>query len=253
MGVAVAQIQGPMWVRYPHDDEHPCADDSECTAGLRCQEAAFDIATQFPCASDRDCPAKRVRFRDSTLQSAAHCAANVCIYRPEPGRWCERRRQLWDAPALSERRCTFNRECPSGMSCGVGGLGLPEADARKIRGRCVFLPIFVWSPGTEFWTPNTDPRWPDPPPPPKNLPATWDITVKPLPPAPHGYFWIRESQSPCWWGTCRVGMGCIHMSHQPRYPATTYVLQSASSSCLPDEGQFDQSLGVYDEVSADLR
>jgi hypothetical protein len=251
-GVAVAQVQVPLWVRYPHDDEHPCASDRDSSAGLRCQENAFEIATWVPCKSERDCPVKRVHFRDNILQTAPRCSANVCIYRPEPRLWCWHRRQLWDAPVVTERNCTFDRECPSGMTCGVAGL--PDNDAKKIRGRCAFLPIFVWSPGTGFLEPEGEPRWPQSPPLPKNLPTIWDITVGPLPPAPHGYFWIQGAQFPCWWMTCRLGMGCniLNISHPQRYPATTYVLRPADSLCLPDEEHFDQALGLYDEVTADL-
>jgi hypothetical protein len=43
------------------------------------------------------------------------------------------------------------------------------------------------------------------------------------------------------------------MSHKPRYPATIYVLKPANSMCLPDEAQFVQELGLYDEVLADLQ
>lgn len=138
------------------------------------------------------------------------------------------------------------------MTCGVSGGS--DAERKKIADRCVFLPVFVWPRGTQFFGGKEEPwKWQPPPPLPNNLPTIWDITAKPLPPSPSGYFWIRGSEFPCWWMTCRLGMGCIHPSPRTTYPVTTYVLKPYSDVCRPEAAGYEQNLGLLDEVPAELR
>lgn len=123
-GIAIAQERNPAWEQYPRIDAHPCTEQAQCTQGLTCREKPFEISTQIICASDRDCPRKRVLFRgNTTLPTTAHCekggvtvwgsteavpagTIGSCVYWPEPRRWCSHVVTLWDAPKVSQRKCS---------------------------------------------------------------------------------------------------------------------------------------------------
>jgi hypothetical protein len=174
---AVQKDTAPLWDPYPHYDEHPCDTNAQCSPGLKCEEATFNIETKFACRTDKDCPTKTLGFGNLTMGTVPHCWGNLCTYRPEKWRWCWHRRQPWDGPIVSERKCERDWECPSGQKCGV------KRGSKTPAGQCTFLPLFVWPLGVPLngGLFGLGQDWPHPPPPPKELPRTWDVAVRPLP------------------------------------------------------------------------
>lgn len=148
---ARAQSLSPYWDRYPHFDEVPCSSDSQCTAGLKCQESDFLIYSRELCSRDYQCILPAVHLRNMRIELIGQCSAQECVYRPRQPRWCLRRRELSTPPIFSNQKCQHNFECPSGESCGRGwGNGAERY--------CGYLPATVWPAGTRVPPPRRTAR-----------------------------------------------------------------------------------------------